>query len=171
VIALPDVNVLVALAWPNHVHHDAARAWFEGHHRRGWATCPVTESGFVRVSSNRKVIPAARRPGDAILLLREMTSLAGHSFWSDDTSIARSPWVAAERLVGHGQVTDAHLAALCLARKGRLVTFDGGIADVLPKGVDPGTVLAVLRAGGPALGPATGRDSSRRARPPRGSGR
>jgi hypothetical protein len=145
VIGLPDVNVLVALAWPNHVLHERARAWFEDSHRRGWATCPVTESGFVRVSSNRKVIPEARRPGEAILLLREMTALPGHVFWSDDTSIARSPWIAAERLVGHGQVTDAHLAALSLRRKGRLVTFDRGIADVLPKGVEAGAVLTVLR--------------------------
>ncbi len=96
-------------------------------------------------SSPVGVVPAARRPGDAILLLRETTSLPGHCFWPDDTSIARSRWVAAERLVGHGQVTDAHLAALCLERKGRLVTFDGGIAEVLPEGVDAGTVLTVLQ--------------------------
>jgi toxin-antitoxin system PIN domain toxin len=146
VIGLPDVNVLVALAWPNHVHHERARAWFEENHQRGWATCPVTESGFVRVSSNRKVVPEARRPGEAILLLREMTSLRGHVFWADDTSIARSRWVAAERLVGHGQVTDAHLVALCLERKGRLVTFDGGVADVLPEGVAAGSVLTELRS-------------------------
>jgi uncharacterized protein len=146
VIGLPDVNVLVALAWPNHVHHERARAWFEENHQRGWATCPVTESGFVRVSSNRKVVPEARRPGEAILLLREMTSLRGHVFWADDTSIARSRWVAAERLVGHGQVTDAHLVALCLERKGRLVTCDGGVADVLPNGTDADAVLTELRA-------------------------
>ena len=145
-IGLPDVNVLVALAWPNHVHHERARAWFDENHQRGWATCPVTESGFVRVSSNRKVVPAARRPGEAILLLREMTSRRGHVFWADDTSIARSRWVAAERLVGHGQVTDAHLVALCLERKGCLVTFDGGVADVLPKGIDADAVLTKLRA-------------------------
>ncbi len=145
-IGLPDVNVLVALAWPNHVHHERARAWFEENHQRGWATCPVTESGFVRVSSNRKVVPEARRPGEAILLLREMTTQRGHVFWADDTSIARSRWVAAERLVGHGQVTDAHLVALCLERKGRLVTFDGGVADVLPKGIDADAVLTKLRA-------------------------
>jgi len=144
VIGLPDVNVLVALAWPNHVHHEPARAWFEEYHRRGWATSPLTESGFVRVSSNRKVIPDARRPGEAILLLREMTSLPGHAFWHDDTSIARSRWVAAERLVGDGQVTDAPLVALCLERKGRLVTFDGGVSDVLPKGVVASDVLNVL---------------------------
>lgn len=143
--ALPDVNVLVALAWPNHVHHDCARAWFEASHRRGWATCPVTESGFVRVSSNRKVVPDARGPGDAILLLREMTALPGHVFWTDATSLARSQWIEIDRLVGHGQVTDAHLCAVALQHEGRLVTFDAGVAEVLPRGVDPRDVLTLLR--------------------------
>jgi toxin-antitoxin system PIN domain toxin len=144
-IGLPDVNVLVALAWPNHIHHERARQWFEESHRGGWATCPLTESGFVRVSSNRKVTPAARRPEEAIRLLRELTALAGHAFWTDDISIARSRWIAAERLMGHGQVTDAHLVALSLRRRGRLVTFDRGIVEVLPPGVVAGGALVVLR--------------------------
>jgi hypothetical protein len=126
------VNVLLALAWPNHLHHISARAWFENPKRGGWATCPVTQSGFVRVSSNRRVIETARRPEEAIMLLRELTGLEGHAFWTDDTAIARSPWVAAGRLMGHAQVTDAHLLALTLARGGRLVTFDGGIREILP---------------------------------------
>ena len=141
---LLDVNVLVALAWPNHVHHEKARHWFDSHHKEGWATCPLTESGFVRVSSNRRVLPEARRPLEAILLLRELTSLPGHSFWTDDISIARSERVEAERLTGHGQVTDAHLVALAVQNQGRLVTFDRGISQVIPQGLDPGDVLVLL---------------------------
>jgi uncharacterized protein len=144
-ICLPDVNVLVALAWPNHVHHERATAWFEANHRRGWATTPLTESGFVRVSSNRRVTPAATRPEAAIRLLRELTALPGHAFWTDDISIARSRWIAAERLLGHGQVTDAHLVALALRRRGRLVTFDRGIVEILPPGA-PTDVLQLLQA-------------------------
>ena len=144
-IGLPDVNVLVALAWPNHVHHEQAREWFESSHRQGWATCPVTESGFVRVSSNRRVTPVATSPAEAIRLLRDMTALDGHTFWTDDTSIARSRFVAAERLLGHGQVTDAHLVAVTLSQGGRLVTFDGGIEQVLPPGAARDRLL-VLRA-------------------------
>jgi len=52
-VALLDVNALVALAWNSRIHHAAVRRWFVAHHAAGWATCPVTESGFVRVSSNR----------------------------------------------------------------------------------------------------------------------
>ena len=51
-VALLDVNLLVALFDPDHIHHDLAHDWFEDHHRSGWATCPVTENGFVRVLAN-----------------------------------------------------------------------------------------------------------------------
>jgi uncharacterized protein len=37
---LLDVNVLVALLDPAHLHHDAAHAWFEVKREGGWATCP-----------------------------------------------------------------------------------------------------------------------------------
>ena len=89
-------------------------------------------------------LPAARRPEEAIVLLRELTALPGHAFWTDDTSIARSRFVSAQRLLGHGQVTDAHLVALTLRHKGRLVTLDRGVAEVLPPGVDFDDVLVLL---------------------------
>jgi hypothetical protein len=144
-IGMPDVNVLVALAWPNHVHHEAARNWFDANHRDGWATCPLTESGFVRVSANRRVMPIATTPQRAIELLRRMTGLDGHTFWTDETSIARSRWIAAQKLVGHGQVTDAHLLAVTLGHGGRLVTFDRAISEILPAAASK-DVLLVLGA-------------------------
>jgi uncharacterized protein len=58
-VALLDVNALVALAWDSHVHHARVRAWFAENSSSGWATCPLTESGFVRVSSNPQVLPVA----------------------------------------------------------------------------------------------------------------
>lgn len=124
------MNVLVALAWPNHVHHAAAHEWFRDHRRRGWATCPVTESGFVRVSSNARVIPEARSPAEAILLLRRVVALPGHVFWPDDISLATSRFIAPARIVGHNQVTDAHLLALALRRRGCIATFDEGVRDL-----------------------------------------
>jgi uncharacterized protein len=56
IVALLDVNALVALAWDSHVHHATMRTWFAANSASGWATCPITESGFVRVSSNPKVL-------------------------------------------------------------------------------------------------------------------
>lgn len=132
---LLDVNVLVALAWPNHVHHAAAVHWFLETGQYSWATTPATETGFVRVSSNRAIIPEAKRAAEAIVLLRQLTERDGHVFWVDDIPFTRSELVAAERIIGHRQVTEAHLVALALRHRGRLATFDGGMAAILPAGV------------------------------------
>ena len=78
--ALLDVNVLIALAWPNHVHHAAARAWFEDRREEGWATCPLTEAGFVRVSCNPSVVRHTVTPLDAIAVLEKLTRLGTHVF-------------------------------------------------------------------------------------------
>jgi toxin-antitoxin system PIN domain toxin len=131
---LLDVNVLVSLAWPNHVHHDTALAWFDELGRVGFATCPVTQSGFVRVSSNQRAIPGARTPREAKELLRRITALPGHVFWPDDIEVASNEQIAWERLGSHAQVTDAHLLALAIRRGGRLATFDRGLANLAPEG-------------------------------------
>ncbi|CAN5419127.1 type II toxin-antitoxin system VapC family toxin [soil metagenome] len=128
--ALLDVNVLVALAWPNHVHHWAASRWFNDAHTAGWATCPVTESGFIRVSSNRRVIPDARSPREAAEVCRQMTQIQGHVFWSDDVAIASAPEVDFDRVQGYRQVTDVHLLALAARNGGRLVSFDSALANL-----------------------------------------
>jgi toxin-antitoxin system PIN domain toxin len=130
---LLDVNVLVALAWPNHVHHFAAHSWFAEVGRAGFATCPVTQSGFVRVSSNSRAITDARSPREAREILRRITHLPGHIFWADDIEIASNEHIAWERLGSHAQVTDAHLLALALERRGRLATFDRALADLAPE--------------------------------------
>jgi len=140
VSALLDVNVLVALAWPNHVHHAAATTWFLAEHGKGWATCPVTESGFVRVSSNQRVIPGARGPAEAIGVLARLRRQSGHSFWVDDVALGDCPEIDAGRLSGYRQVTDAHLLALTERRGGRLVTFDRTIPDLAP----PDTEVEIL---------------------------
>ena len=122
----------MALAWPNHVHHSRALPWFAANCEEGWATCPVTESGFVRVSSNVRVIPDARTPEQAIHLLRQIRQLPGHTFWDDDVSPVDSDATAFERDVGYRQVTDAHLLSLAMRRGGCLATFDRGVAELAP---------------------------------------
>ena len=138
-VALLDVNVLVALAWPNHVHHRAARTWFHGHHRRGWATTPITESGFVRVSSNRAVIPTTTTPTIAVEVLAAMTALDGHQFWADDLSGVTGGFGDVMLVRSHREVTDAHLLALAEARGGRLLTFDTRMTRLLGDR-DPGLI-------------------------------
>jgi uncharacterized protein len=142
-VSLLDVNVLIALAWPNHVHHEAAVKWFKSTQRAGWATSPSTQSGFVRVSSNPKIVPLARPVPEALSLLRRLTALEGHHFWVDDIQICRSPLVHEERLASHRQISDAHLLGLALRHKGRLATFDRGLRHLVPS-PDADRALVIL---------------------------
>jgi toxin-antitoxin system PIN domain toxin len=141
---LLDVNLLVALAWPTHVHHEAALAWFRRSQATGWATCPITQSGFVRVSSNSSVVSDAKSPQEAIHLLRRIVALPHHVFWPDDVSAASSEFLDEIRLVGYRQVTDAHLLTLAQRRGGRLATLDGKIRSLVPHGRQVAEVLCLV---------------------------
>ncbi|MGA0208547.1 MAG: TA system VapC family ribonuclease toxin [Candidatus Nanopelagicales bacterium] len=127
---LLDVNVLVALAWPVHVHHAAAHEWFRTHHRSGWATCPTTESGFIRVSSSRRATPDARPPGEAALVLRRMCEVEGHRFLPDQVRFTDHVTAISSHVLGSGQVTDTHLVLLARSVDASLVTFDRGAAQL-----------------------------------------
>ena len=128
---LLDVNVLIALTWPTHVHHETARRWFERKAPSGWATCPITQLGFVRVSSNPGVIRDAVAPGHALAMLERLMDLPGHRFWPDEISLAPSGPFASLALVGHRQLTDAYLLSLAQHREGKLATLDGGLATLI----------------------------------------
>lgn len=129
--SLPDVNVLVALTWPTHIHHDVARQWFERKARVGWATCPITQLGFVRISSNPKIIKDAVSPGEALAVLERLLALPGHQFWPADIALTSAGAFASLAMVGHRQVTDAYLLALTQQQEGRLVTLDRSIVDLI----------------------------------------
>jgi toxin-antitoxin system PIN domain toxin len=124
IVALLDVNALVALAWDSHVHHAAMRTWFAANGAEGWATCPITESGFVRVSSNPKVLPSPIGVEAARAVIAALRALDGHRFLVDDVSIAEPD---VPRMSGHRQVTDAHLLALARRSGMRVVTFDAAV--------------------------------------------
>ncbi len=135
--ALLDVNVLIALAWPNHVHHDAARSWFMEQRDEGWATCPLTEGGFVRVSCNPSVVRHTVTPQEAITLLVNLRRLGAHSFWTLDRSIIDLPEEIAARIQGYRQVTDAVLLASAMQHNGQLATFDAGLARLTTETMRP----------------------------------
>ena|SRR5271166_864429 len=126
-MALLDVNALVALAWDSHVHHARMRAWFIANSSAGWATCPITESGFVRVSSNPKVLPSTIGADAARGVLSALRARPGHRFLTDDVSVIDSDVPA---IAGYRQVTDAHLLTLARRRGVRLVTFDASISSM-----------------------------------------
>lgn len=141
-VSLPDINTLVALAWPNHSFHRSAQDWYRASHSEGWATCSLTETGFIRVSSSRAATRYAKTPTEAVHLLSRMLELPGHVFWPDDRSLARSDELALENLNDPSQVIDAHLVLLSIARGGRLVTCDPELSRLVPEGHD--RILTVL---------------------------
>lgn len=126
-MALLDVNALVALAWDSHVHHAAMRAWFKANGSAGWATCPITESGFVRVSSNPIVLPSAIGVDAARGVLSTLRAHPNHRFLTDDVSMGDSD---VPTIAGYRQVTDTHLLTLASRRGVRLVTFDSSILAI-----------------------------------------
>ena len=128
--ALFDVNVLVALMWPEHQHHAAAHAWSLNRGQSRWATCPLTELGFIRLIMNpafsRKAVPFQH----AFALLRQAVSDSRHDFWSDRVAVVDAMEVFAPRVQGHGQLTDAYLLCVAKQHKGALATFDDGIRSI-----------------------------------------
>jgi uncharacterized protein len=127
VSALLDVNVLVALFDPAHIHHDAAHDWFGACREDGWATCPLTENGFVRVLSNPGYPGRRTTVADAGGRLERLTHGGGHAFWADELSLLDASVINRGQLSGHRQITDAYLLALAVSNDGCVVTFDRGL--------------------------------------------
>jgi uncharacterized protein len=125
--SLLDVNVLIALHDAQHVHHASAAAWFGEHVTEGWASCPLTQNGALRVMS-QPAYPQAFPVGELMTRLHRSFGNALHEFWADDISLADPARFRAEHIHGHRQLTDIYLLALAVRHGGRFVTFDTRIA-------------------------------------------
>lgn len=141
---LLDTNLLIALLWPSHERHDLAVQWFSRHRARGWATCPFTETGFIRIVSNPAFSRDAVLPREATQVLSANTAADDHLFWPDDAPFAEVGEFAGERLIGHLQVTDAYLLGLATRRGGALVTLDENVAALAAPHSPEYTALVVV---------------------------
>jgi toxin-antitoxin system PIN domain toxin len=121
--ALLDVNLLVALFDPDHVHHETAHDWFADNASEGWATCPMTENGFVRVLAN-PAYGGTSRPSELVGRLRRFCKGPRYQFWTDDISLRDETLFDPAFLTSHRQLTDIYLLGLAKKRGGRLATFD-----------------------------------------------
>ena len=129
---LLDVNVLIAMAWPTHRDHQKAHEWLARHARDGWATCPLTQTSFVRILSNPAFSANALTPTDALTLLQANLAHPAHRFWVDEIGMIDSLKPFAQKLVGHQQVTDAYLLGLAIHKRGKLATMDRAVRTLLP---------------------------------------
>ena len=119
---LLDINLLLALTDPMHVHHEPSHQWFAEKGQQAWATCPLTENGFIRIASHPNY---PNRPGDvpAVLsILHEVCESPGHHFWAEDLSILNI--LESDAIITHAQITDVYLLALAVHHNGKLATLD-----------------------------------------------
>lgn len=122
--ALLNVSVLVALFDPDHVHHEVAHDWFVDRRVNGWATCPLTEGGFIRVLSNPHYGAELTRPAELLERLRQFCASEHHTFWPASVSLRDNTIFTPSFVRGHRQLTDVYLLGLALRMSGCLATFD-----------------------------------------------
>ena len=134
---LLDINILIALADPDHEHHGKAESFFLANHHRGWATCPITENGFVRIVSHPGYPNGPGSSDAACAILKQLCANEGHRFWPDDLSLRSAPALPVSK-----HLTDHYLLSLAMHRQGKLVTLDRHIqANLIPGGADAYVVL------------------------------
>ena len=128
---LLDANALIALGWPAHEHHERMIRWFKAHARHGWATSALTQAAFVRIISQPAFSGQALRVGEIAEVLLRNTAHPRHRFLSLDFGIEAVLGLCTGGLRGHRQITDAWLLTLAMRNQSKLVSFDGGIAQLL----------------------------------------
>ncbi len=140
--ALLDVNVLIALLDANHIHHAIAKQWLIENAAAGWASCPITQNGCVRILSAPKY-PNATTVQDAIRRLSQATSMPAHVFWPDAFSLFEPGLINWQKALSSRTITDAYLLALAVKNQGRLVTFDRGITAEFVDGASPANLVVL----------------------------
>jgi toxin-antitoxin system PIN domain toxin len=140
--ALLDVNVLVALFDPDHIHHDEAHQWFGEHRNDGWATCPITELALSRILSNPAYWSGGERAAAIVERFRLFRSSGDHQFWRDSLELTDEIFNFSF-VKGHSQLTDVYLLGLAVKRNGRLATFDRTIPTRAVRGAERETLLVI----------------------------
>ena len=123
--ALPDVNVILALIDFDHVFHASAHRWWDRAKKNGWASCPLTENGVVRIMSQPSYSsPDSYSPENVITWLSRFALDTDHEFWGDDISLLDKRHFSAKQMFGPRQLTDIYLLGLAASKGAQLVTFD-----------------------------------------------
>ena len=143
---LLDVNILLAWLWPAHETHKAASSWMHNHRQESWATCPITEMGFLRIVTTRSFSPHAPAWAEAVGILRKHTEGSPrHCFWPDSLTSTEMDLSLGRRIKGPSQITDAYLLALAIRNDGRMVTFDYRMETLAPERSTEREALVILR--------------------------
>lgn len=141
--ALLDVNVLVALLDEAHIHHIQAMSWLEQNIQHGWATCPITQNGCIRIMS-QPGYPGALPAAAVAERLTEAANNSNHEFWPDEVNMLNEECFDWSRVLGHRQVTDAYLLALAVRHQGCLVTLDRRISIGVVTNAKPKNMVVIF---------------------------
>ena len=126
--SLLDVNALISLLDANHEHHAAITGWF-GQNNDRWASCPITQNGYLRIVTQERH-PNRISIKEAIKTLSQAVSTPDHEFLSDDISLLDQTACRARAHPRAQAVADIYLLALSVYRGARFVTFDEGVSRV-----------------------------------------
>lgn len=141
--ALLDINMLLALSDRGHPLHERAQSWRRAELRDGgWASCPLTQNGFLRISTQRSY-STPKSMAEAIGVLHRLVARHDHEYWSDDFSVLDAAHVDHARLLGPKQITDVYLLALAVKHGGRFVTLDTGISHKAARSGRPENLLVL----------------------------
>ena len=121
---LLDVNILIALLDNVHEHHVIAAEWMEGNHQQGWASCPITQNGCIRIMSQGHYRRGRFSADNVAEKLKKATSTHYHSFIPDNISLLDSGNIDWGKIQDHNHITDVYLLALARHNGCRLVTLD-----------------------------------------------
>ena len=124
--ALLDVNVLIALLDAAHIHHQRASQWLEQSLHHGWASCPLTQNGCLRIMA-QPAYPQALPLAAVAQRLGQAAATPAHLFIADDYSLLDVGSLHWPQLLGHRQVTDAYLLGLAVRHGCRFVSFDARV--------------------------------------------
>ena len=124
--ALLDVNVLIALLDAAHIHHQRASQWLEQSLHHGWASCPLTQNGCLRIMA-QPAYPQALPLAAVAQRLGQAAATPAHLFIADDYSLLDADSLHWPQLLGHRQVTDAYLLGLAVRHGCRFVSFDARV--------------------------------------------
>ena len=142
-VALLDVNVLIAMFVPIHANHERAHQWLNRNKQGGWATCPITVNGCIRILSNPSCPGVYSSLTELAALVRENCSGRDHHFWEDSVSLLDETLFQTANLGGHKKITDAYLLGLAVRNHGRLATFDRNIPLQAVHGAKPSHVVFI----------------------------
>jgi toxin-antitoxin system PIN domain toxin len=142
---LLDVNALIALSWPKHEHHASAERWFSRHARSGWGSCALTQSAFVRITSQPAFGGQSKSIAEAAGVLREILARPSHALVPLNFGFDDVCELCTGSVVGHRQVTDAYLLSAAIRAKMKLLTFDAGIATLLATSEERSAHITLLR--------------------------